>query len=76
MRIVTSAAILLGLGLLVLPNAGLARSHMGTGPNSSSLEAVQRERRDKIIKCSRLHPSFDSGTMTYAGPGGKRIACP
>jgi hypothetical protein len=36
---------------------------------------VQRERQEKIKKCSQF-AGFDSVTMTYSGSGGRRIACP
>jgi hypothetical protein len=67
---------LIGLALLISLTAGAAGgSHMGSGVYNTSMMAVQRERQEKIKKCS-LFAGFDSATMTYSGSGGQRVACP
>ena len=68
------------LALLAGFPAGVAQgaSHgggMNTGPYNSSAMAVMRERQEKIRKCAALS-NFDSGSMTYAGRGGRRVKCP
>jgi hypothetical protein len=67
------------LALLAGFPAGVAQgAHgggMNTGPYNSSAMAVMRERQEKIRKCAAL-PNFDSGSMTYAGRGGRRVKCP
>jgi hypothetical protein len=71
-------ASLLGGALFALHAASAA--HGGSGMNSgvynSSMMAVQRERQEKIKNCARLHPNFDSGSMTYVGQDGRRYSCP
>jgi len=67
---------LICLSLLISLSTGAAGgSHAGTGVNNTSMMAVQRERQEKIKKCSQF-AGFDSVTMTYSGSGGRRIACP
>ena len=74
MRFVLAGAIL--ALVLATPLQGSAAGSHFSGVNSSAMEAVQRERQEKIIACARLHPNFDSGTMTYVGSDGRRYRCP
>ena len=71
------AAGLIGSILLALQAAGAA--HGGSGMNSgvynSSMMAVLRERQEKVKNCTRLHPNFDSGSMTYLGRDGRHHGC-
>ena len=62
-----------------LPAAGATHGGgggMNGGVYNSSMMAVQRERQEKTKTCARLHPSFDSGSMTYVGHDGRRHNCP
>jgi hypothetical protein len=49
---------------------------MNSGVYNSSMMAVLRERQEKIKNCARLHPNFDSGSMTYVGRDGHPHLCP
>jgi len=68
---------LIGCALLALQATSDAygSSGMSSGVYNSSMMAVQRERQEKIKNCARLYPSFDSGSMTYAGRDGRRHRC-
>jgi hypothetical protein len=73
-----AATLLIGCTLYALPpeNPAHAGSGMNSGVYNSSMMAVQRERQDKIKNCNRLHPNFDSGSMTYVGRDGRPHGCP
>ena len=68
------------LGYVLLTLQGTSAAHGGSGMNSgvnnTSMMAVMRERQEKIKTCARLHSNFDSGSMTYIGPDGRRHSCP
>jgi hypothetical protein len=73
-----AATLLIGCVLFALQSEKPA--HAGSGMNSgvynSSMMAVERERQDKIRNCIRLHPNFDSRSMTYIGRDGRPHGCP
>jgi hypothetical protein len=83
MRLPLSAAGgLVGFAMAALQPASAAHSAsiggggMNSGVYSSSMMAVQRERQERIKSCARLHPRFDSGSMTYVGRDGRPHSCP
>jgi hypothetical protein len=79
MRLPLSAAIgLIFYALLALKTAGAAHggSGMNNGVYNSSMMAALRERQEKVKNCDRLHPNFDSGSMTYLGRDGRSHSCP
>jgi hypothetical protein len=82
MRLLLSAAGgLIGCTLLALQYASAAHGGAGgggmnSGVYNSSMMAVLRERQEKIKNCARLHPNFDSGSMTYVGRDGHPHRCP
>ncbi len=47
---------------------------MHSGPYNSSAMAVMRERQERVRKCSALR-GFDSTTMTFVRPNGRRQKC-
>jgi hypothetical protein len=72
---------LIGCALLALQPASAAHGGAGgggmnSGVYNSSMMAVLRERQEKIKNCARLHPNFDSGSMTYVGRDGHPHRCP
>ena len=83
MRLLLSAAGgLFGCALMALQYASAAHGGAGggggmnSGVYNSSMMAVLRERQEKTKNCARLHPSFDSGSMTYVGHDGRPHSCP
>ena len=73
-HMLAAAGAILTLVFLLPLQEGAARSFF-SGVNSSSMERVQRERQERIATCARLHPNFDSGTMTYTGKDGRPHPC-
>jgi hypothetical protein len=74
-----AAAILIGC-VPFAPQPASAAHGGGGGVNSgvynTSMTAVLRDRQEKVKNCSRLHPNFDSGSMTYVGSDGRPHVCP
>jgi hypothetical protein len=72
-----AAAGLIGLTLLAsLPAIAAHGGGVNSGVNNTSMMAVLRDRQEKVNICSRLHPNFDSSTMTYVGRDGRPHGCP
>lgn len=75
MRRVFAIALAVFVPTLALTSRESAAGGHFSGVYSSSMERVERDRREKIMKCSKL-PGFDSGSMTYVGKDGRRVGCP